>query len=132
MMSTGHFCWDECAERKIWIQNLSLIMTPSYLFKRPKAWPFKCSNTQCSNTTLKQFFGNSHRIVWVCLIILWDWHLKGQSFGRLNRYEGVIIKDKFWIHIFFLRIRRNNWLDKANTICNISLSSLLLLCSRKS
>ena len=27
--------------------------------------------------TLKQFIGNSRRIFWVCLTILWDWRLKG-------------------------------------------------------
>ena len=29
------------------------------------------------SNTLKQFVGSSQRIVWMCLTILWDWHLKG-------------------------------------------------------
>ena len=33
--------------------------------------PFKWSNT------IKGFVGNSWRIVWVCLTILWVWRLKG-------------------------------------------------------
>ena len=33
--------------------------------------PIKWSNK------LKQFVGNSRLIVWVCLTILWGWHLKG-------------------------------------------------------
>ena len=37
--------------------------------------PLNVSPTKLSNT-LKQVVGNSKRIVWVCLTILWDWHLK--------------------------------------------------------
>ena len=33
--------------------------------------PTKWSNTR------KEFVGNSRQIVWVCLTILWGWHLKG-------------------------------------------------------
>ena len=75
-------------------------MTPSYLFKRPKAWPFK----RQSHKMIK----HTQTIRWLlpknCLSVVFEhWvfeHLKGQAFGRLNRYEGVIIKDKFWIHVF--------------------------------
>ena len=37
------------------------------LSAKPTKWP----------NTLKQFVGNSRRIVWVYLTILWDWRLKG-------------------------------------------------------
>ena len=38
--------------------------------------PLSVSPSKWSNT-LKQFIGNSRRIVWVCLTILWVWRLKG-------------------------------------------------------
>ena len=38
--------------------------------------PLSANFTKWSNT-LKHFVGNSRRIVWVCLNILWDWCLKG-------------------------------------------------------
>ena len=38
--------------------------------------PFSTSSTKWSDT-LKQFVGKSRRIFWVCLTILWGWHLKG-------------------------------------------------------
>ena len=38
--------------------------------------PLRANLTKWSNT-LKQFVGKSRRIVWVCLIILWVWRLKG-------------------------------------------------------
>ena len=44
--------------------------------------PLRANPTKWSDT-LKQFVGNSGQIVWVCLTILWKWHLKG-----LNQYLG--------------------------------------------
>ena len=38
--------------------------------------PLSANHTKWSNTH-KQFVGNSRRIVWVCLTILWRWCLKG-------------------------------------------------------
>ena len=38
--------------------------------------PLNANPTKWSNK-LKQFVGNSRLIVWVCLTILWGWHLKG-------------------------------------------------------
>ena len=38
--------------------------------------PLNTNPTKWSNK-LKQFVGNSRLIVWVCLTILWGWHLKG-------------------------------------------------------
>ena len=38
--------------------------------------PLSANFTKWSNT-LKQFFGFCRRTVWACLIILWDWRLKG-------------------------------------------------------
>ena len=38
--------------------------------------PLSANPTKWSNT-LQQFVGNSGRIVWVCLPILWSWRLKG-------------------------------------------------------
>ena len=38
--------------------------------------PLSFNPTKWSNT-LKQFVGNSQRIVWVCLTILWGWRVKG-------------------------------------------------------
>ena len=38
--------------------------------------PLSANPTKWSNT-LKQFVGISRQIVCVCLIILWDWRLKG-------------------------------------------------------
>ena len=37
--------------------------------------PLSANHTKWSNT-LKQFVGKNRRIVWVCLTILWGWHLK--------------------------------------------------------
>ena len=37
--------------------------------------PLNANPTKWSNT-LKQFIGNSRRIIWVCLTILWGWRLK--------------------------------------------------------
>ena len=37
------------------------------LSANPKKW----------SNILKQFFGNSRQVVWVCLTILWVWRLKG-------------------------------------------------------
>ena len=42
--------------------------------------PLSTKFTKWSNT-LKQFVGFCRRIVWVCLTILWDWHL------RVNYYS---------------------------------------------
>ena len=44
-------------------------------------WSLGEFNPSSANPTswsdaLKQFVGNSQRIVWVCLTILWGWHLK--------------------------------------------------------
>ena len=47
---------------------------------RHQSWkinPLSANPTNWSNT-LKQLVGCCWRTVWVCLTILWDWHLKGQ------------------------------------------------------
>ena len=44
----------------IWIECLN------YLSANPTKW----------SNTLKQFIGNSQLMAWVCLIILWGWHVK--------------------------------------------------------
>ena len=50
--------------------------------KLNKLWvkvnPLSADPTKWSNT-LKQFVGNSWRIVWVCLTILLGWHFKGEN-----------------------------------------------------
>ena len=38
--------------------------------------PLRANATNWLNT-LKHFAGNSRRIVWMCLTILWGWRLKG-------------------------------------------------------
>ena len=38
--------------------------------------PLSANPTKRSNT-LEPFVGKSQRIIWVCLTILWGWHLKG-------------------------------------------------------
>ena len=53
------------------------------------------------SNTLKQFFGESQRIVWVCLTILWGWRLK----GYLDSSKwGFLINSKyhfeFWLSNF--------------------------------
>ena len=45
-------------------------MGPKYAF-----YPLNANPTNWSNT-LKQFVGNSRKIFWVCLTILWGWRLK--------------------------------------------------------
>ena len=42
------------------------------------------SNSSKWSNTLKQFVGCCRRIVWVCLTILWSWHLKGLSILSLR------------------------------------------------
>ena len=38
--------------------------------------------------TLKEFVGNSRRIVWVCLTILWDWRLRGYIGQMTTNFFG--------------------------------------------
>ena len=44
-------------------------------WNKRKVNPLSANPTKWSNT-LKQFVGNSRRIVWVCLTILWGWRFK--------------------------------------------------------
>ena len=46
------------------------------------------SNPTKWSNTLKQFVGNSRRIIWVCLAILWGWHLKGLDVSRRSEYNS--------------------------------------------
>ena len=46
--------------------------------------PLSANSTKWSNT-LKQFIGNSQRIVWVSLTILQGWHLKDWCFPLLRK-----------------------------------------------
>ena len=49
--------------------------------------------TQKWSNTLKQFVGNSRRIVWVCLSILWGWILKGlhPANTSFNTYRMLLL-----------------------------------------
>ena len=58
--------------------------------------PLGANPTKWSNT-LKQFVSNSRRIVWVCLIILWGWRLKGQmNVGQYILENGILINQASW------------------------------------
>ena len=64
----------------------------SILLTRVAQWvnPLTTNRTKWSNT-LKQFVGNSWRIVWVFLTILWVWCLKGQGLileSKLMRFNA--------------------------------------------
>ena len=52
-------------------------------------WNIKLNLSSANTTkwpnTLKQFVGNSRRIVWVCLIIFWGLALKGLKYPRSNK-----------------------------------------------
>ena len=67
------------------------------------------SPTKWSNTH-KQFVGKGRQIVWVCLTILWSWHLKGSK------------------HYFYLRVgvmhlvRTQNFLERLIFLIHISCS----------
>ena len=69
------FIWNKHNDSKSIFQNGQKMVLTSQNgqthFNLLSANPSKCSNT------LKQFVGNSRQIVWVCLTILWGWHLKG-------------------------------------------------------
>ena len=52
--------------------KIKIFFTPSILHFNP----LNAIITKWWNT-LKQFVGNNWRVVWVCLPILWGWHLKG-------------------------------------------------------
>ena len=56
------------------------LMVSQSLFDPLSANPTKWS------ITLKQFFGNSRQIVWVCLTILLGWRLKGWGEGVINYF----------------------------------------------
>ena len=64
-------------------ENVFLFMLPENI-RQPRRLgsdgksldPLSASPIKWSNI-LKQFVGNSRRIVWVCLTILWGWRLKG-------------------------------------------------------
>ena len=56
--------------------------------------PLSPNPTKWSNT-LKQFIGNSRRIVWVCLTILWDWRLKVKLPSFLIPVFCIFLKDGF-------------------------------------
>ena len=49
------------------MEKISFEMKINTLRANPTKWP----------NTLKQFVGNSRRIVWLCLIIFGGWRLKG-------------------------------------------------------
>ena len=58
-----------------------------------EVYPLSTNSTKWSNT-FKQFVGNSQRIVWVCLTILWGWRLKvNLNGGCLWEERG---KTKWW------------------------------------
>ena len=44
--------------------------------------------------TLKQFFGKSRQIVWVCLTSLWGWRLKDQNIGIKNCIWLLLLLEK--------------------------------------
>ena len=48
--------------------------------------PLSANSTKWSNT-LKQYVGNMLHIVWVCLTVLWGWHLKISA----QKYSGPVI-----------------------------------------
>ena len=51
-----------------------MMLTSSHLYGDT----FKALSAQpCKMIKHKQFIGNSQRIVWVCLTIVWAWRLKG-------------------------------------------------------
>ena len=62
--------------------------------------PLNANSTKWSNT-LKQFVCNSRRIVSVCLIILWAWHLKGW-----NIFERVSLA---YLELLHLNKATENW-----------------------
>ena len=69
--------------------------------------------TEWSNT-LKQFFGRSRRIVWVCLTIIWGWRLKGyEPFSKWHKctWLGVILLNITFLYVSgkTLEIMVFNW-----------------------
>ena len=53
--------------------------------------------------TLKQLVGNLRRIVWACLTILCDWHLKGLTllfYGNFKWFKGLFLVSEYFLMKF--------------------------------
>ena len=100
-----------------------------FLQRLKSSWLFLNSlsaNPTKWSSTLKQFVGNSRRIVWVCLTILWGWRLKGYSIpgwftAILFRFSCITIMAstsflKFHSAVIFW-IRKPNWETNCNQTC---------------
>ena len=68
-------------------------------------------STSQNGQTLKRLSAKSRRIVWVCLIILWDWHVKGL---RTACCIGVLI----WVkcRIFSEYLNHSKCIEKTNML----------------
>ena len=82
-----------------WLWVIWIIL--SYKIIPLSANPLKWSNT------LKQFVGNNRRVVWVCLTIMWGWHLKGYDTKKHHSKKKCFcrplnlsnkLKQKVWCH----------------------------------
>ena len=64
-------------------KNGRLLQKIIFMFLKNKKQTFNMSfnplstNLTTWSNTLKQFVGSSRRIILVCLVILWGWHLQG-------------------------------------------------------
>ena len=67
-----------------------------------KLIPLSANHTKWSNKA-KQFFSCCGRIVWVCLVILWGWHLKGYVYWYPEVYLGSYQISIMYFFFFFLQ-----------------------------
>ena len=81
------------------------LFTEIIMLKKLNAVNSLSSNQTKWSNTLRQFAGNSWRIVWACLTILWDWRLKGQLFLQETSMIVVCQGSKYFNgHLHFTEI----------------------------
>ena len=85
-----YYKWNLARIPGVWLLgiNENLLLLYCILSSPPLFRPLSTNPTKWFYT-LKQFVGNSRRIVWMCLTILWGWRLE----GWLNAF--YIIKESF-------------------------------------
>ena len=96
--------------------------------------PLSANPTECSNT-LKQFVSCWWRIVWVCLIILWGWCLRGQhSIYIWKLYKEALSKLEIASEKLFQWFSDNQLkanLDNCHLLCSADVKVSLNISNEK-